>query len=562
MAFANFFVSEGEITKQFKGCYRNSGNAPAAGDRGTIQGSWQPSPIPNIKPVQHSSIEGLYIYPGQTGGYTQAWENAQYRDVPSSGYGLTIKNISPKKTIEQCMKDASNENVSVFSVSNLGSNNLAQCLAGNQVDDNPSNLIEDYPNPWLEFIEEIEGENPRPTPVDEQSCLKRKDANTVYNIVRDGPNPAILGNTYLGKSAKQIVGPGPNVRGTIQGSWQPSPIPNIKPVKHMYKDGLFIFAGQTGDWTKMVGMQYGDPNGPVRVDGKAFQPPVKSINSKSVTEAWEKAQDNGIDSAAYGLSITNGGDDKFSYAEKWELSEYPDNLLQLGTDYKEMKNYYATIEDAQYDLEGGEFSRVYKSPEECKQICVNIGQDCAGFIYDTEQNYCSLKNKMYPNVSGKPMDNEDSYIRMPTFIGEPSNGCPSNIKPVSSKFLVENGVFLEEPASLEYKCSDIGSKKSEEIAEINKLDDSYKLLKDDVSNLQTENNQILKGFQEVRRRFMKQVGSYDKVTNNMKKIHDNPTKSQMLTDMNTLSKSFSLQNSGMFMLLILFVIILMRVMRK
>ena len=598
MAFANFYVSEGEITKQFKGCYRNSGNAPAAGDRGTIKGSWQPSPIPNIKPVPHSSIEGLYIYPGQTGQWTkmvgiqyggpqgpqrvdgraftptiksldsetvtQAWENAQDKGISNSDYGLTVKNVTPKKTVDECMKEASQGGATVFSVSNLASNNLAQCLAGNQVDDNPNNLIQNYPDPFVEFIEELEGEQPQIGPVDEQSCLKRKDANTVYNVTRDGPNPDILGNTYLGKSTKEIIGPGQNVRGTIQGSWQPSAIPNIKPVKHLKIKGLFIFAGQTGDWTKMVGMQYGDPNGPVRVDGKAFQPPVKSINSKSVTAAWENAQDNGIDSAAYGLSITNGGDDRFSYAESWELSQYPDSMLKLGTDYKEMKNYYATIEDAEYDLNGGDFSRVYKTPEECKQICVNSGDDCAGFIYDTEQNYCSLKNKMYPNVSGKSMDNEDSYIRLPVLNIDSNSGCPVGVKAVSSKFLTENGVFSSDPVEQMPDCSDFQQEENAEIKKISQLDQEASGLNKELSSLQKENQQIFKGFQETQKRFNDQVGSYDKLTKNLKieSMTNNPTAVQMIKDMNNLSQSFSMRNTGIMMVLVLLAIVSLRIFKR
>ena len=41
-------------------------------------------------------------------------------------------------------------------------------------------------------------------------------------------------------------------------------------------------------------------------------------------------------------------------------------MLELGTDYKEMKGFYGTIEESRYDLDGGKLARVYKTPEECR----------------------------------------------------------------------------------------------------------------------------------------------------------------------------------------------------
>ena len=460
MAFANFFVSEGEITKQFKGCYRNSGKGPAPGDRGTIGGSWQPSPVSNIVPFPHETIEGLYIYAAQTSGWikmvgmqyggpqgpvrvdgrayqpviplnaenvTTAWNGAQDKGIENGEYTLTIQNETPKTTISQCMNNASKDNVSVFSVSNLASNNMAQCVTGSQVSDNQTYLLDD---------------------VNESECLKIPDVNTVYNIVDNGPNPNIMGKTYLGKTEK---------------------------------------------------------------------------GSNSIS-----------------------------------LHEYPDSMLELGTDYKKTADFVS---------EGNTLSGLSNvensSPELCKQLCVNAGQNCQGFVYSNQNQSCSLQSTIYPNAPGKKSTTgQDTYLRLPTVLNNASSGCPDKVKPVSSKFLTENGLFSQTPASLEYKCSDIARKKEEELSEINKLDDSYKLLKNDVSNLQTENNQILKGFQEIRKRFVNQVGDYDKVTKHMKKIVENPTSSQMLTDMRTLSKSFSMHNTGLFLGLILTLIILLRVMRK
>ena len=55
----------------------------------------------------------------------------------------------------------------------------------------------------------------------------------------------------------------------------------------------------------MVGFQYGGPEGPVRVAGRAYGPPIKSLDSESVTHAWENAQYRDVPSSGYGLTIKN-----------------------------------------------------------------------------------------------------------------------------------------------------------------------------------------------------------------------------------------------------------------
>ena len=100
---------------------------------------------------------------------------------------------------------------------------MAQCSAGEEVNTDDYLMIR-KPENWWEIFD-----GPYATgSISESECLRTENANTVYDILRDGPDESILGKTYLGKTVNKIDGPGPNVRGTTQGSWQPSPIPNIK----------------------------------------------------------------------------------------------------------------------------------------------------------------------------------------------------------------------------------------------------------------------------------------------------------------------------------------------
>lgn len=477
MAFANFFVSEGEITKQYKGCYRNSGKGPAPGDRGTISGSWQPSPVSNIVPILHNSIKGLYIYPAQTGGWVKmvgmqyggpqgpvrvdgrayspivslnsenvsnAWNNAQDKGIGNSEYKLTITNVTPKTSVSECMTEANNNNVSVFSVSNLTKNNMAQCLTGSQVNENESNLILNIESDIDEFFD-IDNVNQS---IDEKSCLTRSDANTVYTIINNGPNSDILGKTYLSKKEK--------------------------------------------------------------------------------------------------------GSDKVS------LYEYPESMLKMGREFKQMPNFASEGDNIP------ELSSVKNStPEKCKQLCVNAGEDCQGFVYSNQDKSCAIKSKIYPNAPGnKSTTGQDTYLRLPVINIDSQSGCPTGVKAVSSGFLMKDGVFSTDPVTTTYKCNDDQKIEDEQIQKIVSLNNKSDVLSKDVDGLQKENNQILSGFQEIQNRFNNQVGNYDKVNKNMKDMFDNPTASQMLRDMNHLSKTFSMRNTGIMMVIVLLAIIGLRVFKK
>lgn len=469
MAFANFFVSEGEITKQYKGCYRNTGKSPEPGDRGTMSGEWiSPSPVTNIIPIAHATKVGLYIYPAQQGGWvkmvgiqyggpqgpvrvdgrayspivslnseniTNAWNNAQDKGLSSSQYNLKITNETQKIPVSECLNEANKKNESVFSVSNLTKNNMAQCLTGSQVNENESSLIKN-PDP---FVNES---------INESDCLKMSNANTVYTINYEGPNSKLLGQTYMG----------------------------------------------------------------------------------------QKNKDTG----------------------KMTYYKYPNSMISLGTNFTTMDNYSSGEDIA------GLTSITDATPEKCKQLCVNAGQNCQGFVYEKNNQTCNLKSKIYPynNTSREQSNNNTIYTRLPEVKNDSASGCPVNVKPVSSKFLETNGNFSNEPMTMEFPCSDVQSLENKAIKNIADLDNESLKLGKDINGLQEKNNELLKGFEEVQTRFKNQVGEYETLNKNMKQLVDNPTASQMLRDMNSLSESFSMRNTGIMMVFVLLAIIGLRVFKK
>ena len=115
---------------------------------------------------------------------------------------------------------------------------------------------------------------------------------------------------------------------------------------------------------------------------------------------------------------------------------------------------------------------------------------------------------------------------------------------------------------MEFPCSDVQSLENKAIKNIADQESESLKLSKDISGLQEKNNELVKGFEEVQTRFNNQVGDYETLNKNMKELVNNPTASQMLRDMNSLSESFSMRNTGIMMVLVLLAIIGLRVFKK
>ena len=116
--------------------------------------------------------------------------------------------------------------------------------------------------------------------------------------------------------------------------------------------------------------------------------------------------------------------------------------------------------------------------------------------------------------------------------------------------------------NVDFKCNDKREIIDEELDNIAELDSAYDTLSNEVKALETENSQILKGFDEVRNRFNRQVMAYDNTNKEIREIVENPTSQQLFEDMKNLSDTFSVRNTGLLMMFILFLIITLRVFRK
>lgn len=454
MSFANFYVGETEINKQFKGCYRQQG--PTSGTVGTLSGESIPKPLENIKPVMYKDDPTIWIFGAIDGDYYKMvgvtygkdgpkrvdgrsiyigdyyspesinvefedafWEYAQYKDIPESAYTLTISNNSPLRSVNECMEIAAQEGTSIFGVANMNQNGLGQCLTGSEVKTAEGTLL---------------------ATTDEPQCLTNKNADTVYTVKTEKGNMNTLGKTYLGK-----------------------------------KDA------------------------------------------------------------------SNG---------KTTFHEYPSSMLGMGEEYIE----HAGFDSPENNLANADITEA--SSEQCKQFCINRGQDCKGFVYDRANQTCTLKGEIYPVSKRKMNDNLSIYTRMPNVKNDAS--CPKGVRAVNTNFLGKNGFLSSKEMSLEFQCET----EAQVTQEQDNLDASYKTLTGEVAGLRKENERILKGFKNVRKNVRGKTDDYREVQEQINKAKENPTVDQLLSDSTRLETSFSMRNTGLVLGLLLLSIFLLRVLRK
>jgi predicted patatin/cPLA2 family phospholipase len=387
---------------------------------GTLSGEWIPNPHPNIKPIENTDIPGLWVFAFNDGKYIkmvgmqygegavpkrvdgramrvrgnngeinsntipQLWSNASIKDISEEKYTLTVSNNSPLQSVNQCMEQTAQSGTSIFSITNMNSNGLAQCASGKDVETPSGALLQN---------------------VDEPQCLKNPQAESVFTVETSEGNSYTLGKTYLGKKEKG----------------------NKKMIFHEYPDSMLSMGKQY--------MKHGD-----------FDSPDNNLTDADITNA---------------------------------------------------------------------------SSEQCKQYCINRGQDCMP----------SIKN---------------------------NGSCPDGIEAVNTGFLNKNGFLSSDQMSLDFQCETEANVSKE----INSLDASYKTLTDEVIGLRKENNNILKGFQEVRNDVEDKSNDYNDIQKQIEKHKNNPTVGKLLMDSQQLQTTFSMRNTSLVLGLILLSIFLLRVLRK
>ena len=453
MPFANFYVGETEINKKFKGCYKKT--APQKGTVGTLSGEWIPNPLGNIIPIENTDIPGLWIFASNDGEYIkmvgmqygegaiskrvdgramkvnsnngvinsntipQLWSNASIKDISEQEYTLTISNNSPLQSVNQCMEQTAQSGTSIFSITNMNSNGLGQCLTGKDVETPSGALMEN---------------------LDEEQCLKNSEADSVFTVQTSEGNSDTLGKTYLGKKEKE---------------------------------------------------------------------------------------------------------DK-----KMTFHEYPNSMLSMGQQYVK----HGDFDSPDNNLTDADITNA--SSDQCKQYCINRGQQCKGFVYDKVNNTCTLKSEIYPTSKREINNTKDIYTRMPSI--KNNGSCPNGIEAVNTGFLNKNGFISSDQMSLDFQCETEANVSKE----INSLDASYKTLTDEVIGLRKENNRIIKGFQKVRNDVNDKSNEYKEINKEIEKRKNNPTVGKLLMDSQQLQTTFSMRNTGLVLGLILLSIFLLRVLRK
>ena len=453
MSFANFYVAENEINKQFKGCYRQFG--PSSSTVGTLSGSWIPSGLKDITPVSHNSIPNLYVFPGIDGEYVKMvgmdysktpptrvdgrayqieegttpdlnqdnvsnfWNNSGIKNIGPDDYSLTISNNSPLKSVNTCLQNTNSQGSSIFSISDVNENGLGYCSSGSDVQTSEGALMNG---------------------VDEAQCLQQQNVNTVYTIEETPGAKETLGKTFLGKKGKN--------------------------------------------------------------------------------------------------------------SDKMVFHEYPNSLLSLGKQYKKYSNY----DSSGHDLQNSVISNA--TPEQCKQYCINKGDECKGFVYNKDVGKCFLKDNIYPNVEREINKSGDIYTRMPKVKNTPL--CPKSVKAVSSDFINKGGFLSSDQMSMNFHCETEEGLKEEEQS----LEKAYTTMSNEISGLRQENERILQGFDEVRKDIHEKSKKYHGVQKQMRTRKENPTLDKLLMDSEQLKTVFSMRNTGFIIILLLLSIFLVRVLRK
>ena len=234
------------------------------------------------------------------------------------------------------------------------------------------------------------------------------------------------------------------------------------------------------------------------------------------------------------------------------LHEYPKKLLKMGTQYLEHKNY----DSLDNNLVNADITN--SSSEQCKQYCINRGQECKGFVYDKANNSCTLKGDIYPNTKREENKSKDIYTRMPQIMDSDSS-CPKSVKAVSADFLAKDSLLSNDPMSMNFQCETEGSVVKAEQG----LENAYKTLSDQVNSLKGENTNIINSFEKVRQQVKTNIQGYTDTDTEIKNhIKETPTLNRLLMDSEKLETLFSMRNTGYVLLLILLSIFLVRVLRK
>ena len=147
-----------------------------------------------------------------------------------------------------------------------------------------------------------------------------------------------------------------------------------------------------------------------------------------------------------------------------QLQEYPSTMTSYGTTYGTIYGFDSpgnTLPDGIY---------TNTTIDECQQKC-NANQNCAGVVFDTNNNVGELKSQIFPSAAREPSMTKTIYPRHK--ILDNSNSCSKKILPVDS-VLWNNYPLASEIMTPTTKC--IGSKELED--EQNKVNELKEQMND------------------------------------------------------------------------------------
>lgn len=453
-SFANFYVGQNEITKQFKGCFKME--APFSSVVGTLGGLKIQTGIKDIIPIAHTSTPGLWLFSGIDGNYVKMvginyktasgppqrvdgrafafsgtaptltaqtvsnyWNNASQKGIKDGDYSLSFSNNAPLNSVNTCLQNATAGGGNEFGIYNVDATGAGRCLNEKDMTGSSALLVDN---------------------VSEAQCMGFPEHHyTAYSIQGSAEAKNTLGKTFMGAK---------------------------------------------------------DKNG------------------------------------------------------KMSFHAYPDALLKSGKQYTKYSGYSAIGNDLTDGTINGTTSA------ECEQICINKGDNCNGFDFDTSNNTCQLKHKIYPNGPRQEDKSHDIYTRMPAVKND--NSCPKDIKAVGTNFITNSGSISESPMSLDFQCETEG----DATQNVHGIEQAYTMLTKDLGALRKNNDAIIKEFGDVKRKIKSSSDEYHTTIQKMGDKGRNTTLDQFLLDNQKRGKILTIKNVALGSALIILSILIVRVLRK
>jgi hypothetical protein len=274
----------------------------------------------------------------------------------------------------------------------------------------------------------------------------------------------------------------------------------------------YLVSGQSlfpGEW---VGSDDGSLKLIMQTDGNLVL--YTSTRNLNCVTRDDKSFGGGWANAVYELNgVANSSNiKKLGYVDSnGNLSEYPEDMIGKGTDYKFIQNY----DSAWNDLPGTPIQN--SNVDQCKTAC-NSNNDCAGFVFDRSSNNCWIKDgNMYPKGQRQPNAYIDMYLRSPKLNNNSS--CSKSVAPIDT-VMWDKYKKSDKTMSVDTTCglanvTQSSMQTSDELK--SQIADVASQLVDKLNNLGTSNAVLNTEMEKTKEQLLKSIDKYKEIKNEFTK---------------------------------------------